>query len=227
MATACTNSNTIRTFIYEDLISQVKKIQRRISLMESVLKNRLQNQDIKTDVLKSRLLTFIDPYGNEMTNNYMDHEMLNDVVNSFKKNYIPKFLHPWIQFGIKKHYEIEQLDTSQLLSNVSKYTNGSQFVTFVKVPVWIGTYEGSNIKGFVLNVLLNDTVETLKMRVTKREALDDVELRFYTITEGESPTSAKWDKGTILKPHDTILSTCLYDGKHVIMAKFLNDQVKY
>ena len=87
------------SFIYEDLVSHVQNIQNQILQMNKVLDDRWVNQKKTRQEFKSRSITFVDSYGNRITNQYMDHELIATVFKKYKKNYVPKCLHKWIRIG--------------------------------------------------------------------------------------------------------------------------------
>jgi hypothetical protein len=90
------------TFVYEDLISKVQMIQNQMNNIQIVLTNRWKIEKRKRDELKSRSLVFIDPYGNRTVIKHMDHEFIHNVINKYKKDYVPKYLQRWIKVGIMK-----------------------------------------------------------------------------------------------------------------------------
>ncbi|CAF3522731.1 unnamed protein product, partial [Rotaria sp. Silwood2] len=130
MAATAIQQDEATYFKYEDLISRVQTIQNQVKTMESILENRWNNKKTANNAIKSRSLTFIDPYGNSITNKYMDHEMIGDAIKKFKKTYIPKYLQKWIQSGIHDEQGLRQLDDNKRLSTVSDYVDGFQLVSF-------------------------------------------------------------------------------------------------
>ncbi len=117
------------SFVYEDLVFHVEKIRNQIFEMENILNHRWKNEKRKRDELKSRSLIFIDPYGNRTVSEHMDHELINNIIRKYKKEYIPKYLQEWIQIGTIKENLISSLNDSELKSNVSYYVNGYHFIT--------------------------------------------------------------------------------------------------
>ncbi len=68
--------------------------------MTKFLNDRQKGEKMIRNELKSRSLTIIDPYGDPVSKKYMDHELISTVLQKYKKNYVPKYLHHWIKFGI-------------------------------------------------------------------------------------------------------------------------------
>ncbi|CAF3797800.1 unnamed protein product [Rotaria sp. Silwood1] len=80
------------SFVCEDLVSQVQKIQNQILEIENVLDNQCKTEKKIQSELKSYSLTFIDLYGNRTVNKYIDHEPINKVLKKYKKDYVSKYL---------------------------------------------------------------------------------------------------------------------------------------
>jgi len=203
--------------IYEDLVSQVEIIQNQTIEIETFLNDRYKNKI--SDELKSRSLTFIDPYGNHMTNKYFDHELISNVINRYKKNYVPKYLQSWIKFGTMKENQISPLNDSELKSTVADFENDYQFITYGQVTVWFkGDYDSSQEK-FESRVLLMDNLEKIKMQLLEQQHFTGIELKLCMIDE------KSWNEGTLLKSEDTIMSRQLYQDNCVIMAKIFKEKV--
>jgi hypothetical protein len=203
--------------IYEDLVSQVETIQNRTIQIETILNDRYKNKI--SDELKSRSLTFIDPYGNHMTEKYFDHELISNVINRYKKNYVPKYLQSWIKFGTMKENQISPLNDSELKSIVADFENDYQFITYGQVTVWFkGDYDSPQEK-LESRVLLMDNLEKIKMQLLEQQHFTDIELKLCMIDE------KNWNEGTLLKSEDTIMSRQLYQDNCVIMAKLFKEKV--
>jgi hypothetical protein len=213
------------SFVYEDLVSHTQAIQRQMIEIIKFLDDRWKNEKKTRDQLKSRSLVFIDPYGNQIVNKYMDHELISTVFRKYKKDYVPRYLHQWIKIGTMNQSNIEPLEKCELQSTVSKYTAGYQFVTYGEVNVWIGSYEYLPPHKFVLKVRLNDTIEKIEMHLKKRHKCTKIELKSCIINQNEKPNTKDWDEGTILKSEDTIMSCQLYQDNCIIMAKLIKDMV--
>ncbi|CAF4570617.1 unnamed protein product, partial [Didymodactylos carnosus] len=91
------------SFGYNDLVSQVQAIQYQMVQMENEINSRLENETKKQSQLKFRSITFRDPYGNQMVNEHMDHELINKITRKYKINYVPKYLQRWAQIGSIDH----------------------------------------------------------------------------------------------------------------------------
>jgi hypothetical protein len=214
------------SFVYEDLISQIQTIQNQMIEMETSLDNQWKtNKKIQSE-LKSRSFTFIDPYGNRTVNKYMDHQLISKIIKNYKKDYVPKYLQQWIQIGTMNENRISPLDECASKSTVSKYANGHQFIAYLEVNVWVGTYEDPWPRKIVIRVLLTDNMEKIKMQIQEQQQFINIELKSCTIDQNVKPNSTNWSEGTTLKSDDTILSCQLYQNNCFIMAKISNQKVK-
>ncbi|CAF4130706.1 unnamed protein product [Rotaria sordida] len=101
--------------------------------MENILDNQWKTEKKIQNELKSRSLTFIDPYGNRTVNKYMDHESINKVLRKYKRDYVPKYLQEWTKIGTMNENIISSLNECELKSTVSNYVNGHQFITYGEV----------------------------------------------------------------------------------------------
>ena len=72
------------SFVYEELISKVQAIQYQIMENAKLIDERLKNENKMQNELKSRSLTFVDPYGNPTVNKYMDHELISEIFRKYK-----------------------------------------------------------------------------------------------------------------------------------------------
>jgi hypothetical protein len=68
------------SFVYDDSVSHVQKIQNQIVEIGNVLNNREKNRKRKRDELQSCSLVFIEPYGNQIINEHMDHESIHKLI---------------------------------------------------------------------------------------------------------------------------------------------------
>ncbi|CAF1038543.1 unnamed protein product [Adineta steineri] len=227
MAAADVISNIPSSFIYEDLVSQVQAIQYQIIEMENSINNQLQIDKKVRNELKSRSLTFIDPFGNRTTNNYMDHESISKIIRDFKETYVPKYLHQWIRIGTKNDDIISPLDESELKSTVSEYENGQEFVSYGEIPVFIGKYEDFQPQRIVINMLLTDNIEKIKLKIKQRRLRPpaDFELKSCIIDPNKKPNISNWKQGTILKSEETIMSSQLYQNNCVVLAKIIRKKI--
>jgi hypothetical protein len=209
----------LSSFVYEDLISHIQTIRNQMFEIENILSNRWKNEKRKRDELKSRSLVFIDPYGNRTVDKYMDHELINNIIRKYKKDYIPKYLQKWIQIGTMNENIISSLNDYELMLTASKYRNGYQFITHSVVTVLINTDEIRRVEQFVLPVLLMDNMDKIKLKIKNRFQYDDMELKLWKIK------NKIFDEGTMLKSEDTIMSCQLYEDNCIIMAKIITKKV--
>jgi hypothetical protein len=215
------------SFVYEDLISKVQTIQNQMDKIHIVLTDRWENEKRKRDELKSRSLVFIDPYGNQTINKYMDHQIIDNIIRKYNKDYVPKYLQQWIQMGTMKENRISPLNDWKLKGNVMSYSNGYQFITYGEVIVWIGNYDNTELQKIILRVLLMDSLEKIKTQMKKFHQFDNIELKSYITNSNEQPNEENWNEGTLLKSEDTILSSQLFQNNCVIMAKINQDKVNH
>jgi hypothetical protein len=225
MAATAVVSTKPTSFVYEDLVSQVQAIQYQMLEIENVLDNQWRTEKKIQTELKSRSLTFIDPYGNRTVKKYMDHEPINKIIRNYKKNYVPKYLQNWIQIGNMNDNNISSFKECDLKSSVSKYTDGHQFIAYGEVIVWVGSYEDPWPRKIVLKVLLTDTREKIEMKIKEQRQVTNIELKSCTINQNVKPSIMNWTEGTPLKSEDTIISSQLYQNNCVIMAKIVNTKV--
>ncbi|CAF1047412.1 unnamed protein product [Adineta steineri] len=226
MAAADVLSNIPSSFIYEDLVSQVQAIQYQIIEMENSIDNQLQIDKKVQNELKSRSLTFIDPYGNRITNNYMDHQSISKIIQDYKKSYVPKYLQQWIRIGTQSDDMLSPLSESELKYTVSQYSNGYEFVSYGEISVFIGKYEHYWPRRIVVNILLMDNIEKMRMRINQQRQREyiDFELKSCIIDPNMKPSITNWQEGTCLQSEDTIMSNQLYQNSCVILAKIIDNK---
>jgi hypothetical protein len=226
MASAAVISTMPTSFVYEDLVSQVQTIQNQMTELENILDNQWKTEKKIQNELKSRSLTFIDPYGNRTVSKYMDHELISKIMKKYIKDYVPKYLQQWIKIGTINQNSISPLNECELKSTVSKYTNGHQFIAYGEVIVWVGSYEDPWPRQIVLRVLLMDSMEKIKMQIKEHRQFTNIELKSCIIDQNVKPNATNWTEGTSLKSEDNILSCQLYQNNCVIMAKIIKERVK-
>ena len=209
MARTITLKNS-ESFVYEDLVLRIQTIQHQ--MIEGI--NHLDDQLMKTNKiqnqLKSHPLTIIDPYGNPITKQYMDHELINGIVKKFKKNYVPKYLHQWIRFGQMVENEIISLNESKLNSSVEHYQNEYPIITYGEITIWLGDFQDALPEKIVLKACLTDTMENILINLKKQTNFTDIEFRAWILNENTPPKEKNWNKGTKLKSEDTIMSKDLH-----------------
>lgn len=206
-------------------MSRVQKMQNQILKTNKVLEDRWKNRKKTRQELKSRSLTFVDPYGNRTTNQYMDHQLLSTVFERYKKNYIPKYLHNWIQIGKMNQSKLVSLKEYELKRTVSEYEDGFEFKTCGKIPVWIRYHQDLPTKNFELTVRLTDNMETIAKQINKRRQCSTLELKSLIFENGGEPTDKDWHESATLKLNDTVLSAQLYQENCVIVAEVIPNTV--
>ncbi|CAF1060020.1 unnamed protein product, partial [Didymodactylos carnosus] len=219
MAAVATISRVPSSFVYENLVDQVQAIQNHIANFENVLNNKLENEEKKQTQLKCRSITFIDPYGNQMAVEHMDHESISTIVKKYKKNYIPKFLQQWIQVGTMDQDNIVPLTDCQLRSTVGEQENSYRFVTYGELTVWYGSYQNSTSEKRVLNLRLIDSLEKIQMIITQQCPFTNLEVKSHIVNQGATPNKKDWNEGKPLRWEDTIMSGQLYENNCVVMIK--------
>ncbi|CAF1139422.1 unnamed protein product [Adineta ricciae] len=226
MATVGIILPTSSSFVYEDLVSQVQTIQAQMIEMEHFLDNQWETNKKMQSELKSRSLTFIDPYGNRTKIKCMDHETISKTIKKYVKEYVPKYLQPWIKVGHLNENTISPLGETALKSSVSDFTTSHEFVSYGEVTVWMGTHESFLTKKVVINVLLSDDLEKIKMRIKEHRRFTNLELKMATVEENKTPSEKDWTEGTPLKSNDTVMSSQLYLQNSILLAKVHNKQTR-
>jgi hypothetical protein len=226
MAATTMISTMPSSFVYEELVSHIQTIQKQISEIGNVLDERWEDMKMRNE-FKSHSLTFIDPYGNHIVEQRMDHESIDKLIKQLKQNYVPKFLKNWINIGTINQNLISPLTDCDLKSTVSNYTDVHQFVAYGEVTLWIGTYENCLPQRFVLRVMLMDNMEKIKLRIKEQHGFNNVELKLSAINGYTAPNEKDWNDGTILNLEDTIMSSRLYENNSSIMAKVNKQKVDY
>ena len=222
------SSPSITSFVYEDFISQVQAVQQQMIEMENLLENQCETNNKISNELKSRSIVFVDHLGYRTIHKCLDHEQLNQILNNCKKNYIPKYLQKWIQFGIMIDNSISSLTDLQLKSMVSNFENGQEFHCYGEVNVWIGTSEDYWPRKIHVSVSLSNDMEKVKMEIGKQRRLIDIEQwRSSMVDENGEPTGKNWSEGTPLKSDDTVLSLQLFQSNSIILGKLINIKVKH
>jgi hypothetical protein len=213
------------SFVYEDLVAQVQMIQNRTVQIENVLYDRYKNDDERFHELKSRSLTWIDPYGNRINDKHLDHELIDDVIKRYKKNYVPKYLQEWIRIGIMNENIISSLNDWELKSTVSNFTNDYQFITYGHATVWCRNDHNSSYEKLILRVSAMDTMEKIKMQIKELRHFIHIELKLCMINDNAHPNETDWNEGETLNSEDTVMACRLYEGDCVIVAKLSNEKV--
>jgi len=222
---ASVGSTLATTFVYEDLVIHAQSIQYQMIEVIKHLNERWTNDKQLATQLKLTSITIADPYGNKIVNQYMDHQLISTVVKKFKKEYVPKFLHPWIKFGFIHENSIVPLTECELKSTVSKYTDDYQVVTYGEVTVLVGAYEYLPPYKVILRVRLNDNMEKIKLQLKEQLNVVNIELRTSIVDPNVKLTEENWKAGKPLQSEDTIMSRQLYQENCIIMANITKAQV--
>ncbi|CAF2818000.1 unnamed protein product [Rotaria sp. Silwood2] len=219
-STAALTTN-LTSFVYEDLIFHVQAIQRQMIEIAKYLDEQWKNDKKIREELNSRSITFVDPYGNPITNKYMNHELISTLFRQYKKNFVPKYLENWVKIGTISENFISPLDNSELKSTVSKYPDGYRFITYGELNILIEYREDIPRQQFVLPVLLTDTIEKIKMRMQKLRKLSNVALKSFILDKDSRTNNQNWNEGRAFDSDDTVLSRQLYQDNSIIVAKVL------
>ncbi|CAF1565757.1 unnamed protein product, partial [Rotaria sordida] len=188
-------STALNSFVYDDLVFHVQGIQHKIVEITKFLDDRSENEKKIENELKSRSLTFIDPYGNLIVNKYMDHQLINTILKKYKKDYVSKYLQKWIKIGTMKENVISPLSDYELKSTVSKYADSYQFVTCGEVTVWVGNYENLPPRVIILRVLLMDNIDKIKLQLKQQQQqFINIELKSLIINENTRPNKESWNE---------------------------------
>ena len=219
MASATAIRPSRSSFVYEDLVARVKAIQQLAIGIDTLLRDRFNDESIKRDVLKFRTFAFIDPYGNRTIHEHMEQELISNVLRKYKKDYLPKYLQKWMKIGIRESTAIVPIPECGATSNLCAFVNETEFVAYGELTVWLGRYETAIPNELLLRVSVMDTIETIKQRVEERGQSHGIELRHYTTNKPGRPTAIDWERGKALDADATIMSLRLYQENCVVMAK--------
>ncbi|CAF3226785.1 unnamed protein product [Rotaria socialis] len=222
-ASAGITSTMLTYYVYEDLVFHVQAIQLQMIEIAKFIDDQAKNDQKMRMKLKSRSLTFVDPYGNPTTNQYFDHEIISTLFNKYKKDYVPKYLQKWIKLGKMNAGVILPLTERELNSTISEYDNGYCFVTYGEVNLSIIYSEHRRPHTLVLSVLLIDNVKKIKTRIPKTRRLENIELKSFTTNDESSKNVACLNEERTLNPNDTVLSAKLYEHNCIIMAKLVEE----
>ncbi|CAF1218556.1 unnamed protein product [Rotaria sp. Silwood1] len=211
------------SFVYQDLIFHVQSIQFQMAEVTKYLDDRWKNEKKIRNELKSRSITFVDPYGYSITNKYMDHELIGILFKKYKKDYVPKYLQNWIKIGTINQNIILPLIDLELKLSVSKYPDGYRFITYGNLKILIVYREDASHQQLILPVLLTDTIEKIQMQIQKLQKLSNIELKSFILNKNLQTNKQPWNEGKILKVDDTVLSSKLYEDNCIIIAKILQE----
>ncbi|CAF1397800.1 unnamed protein product [Rotaria sordida] len=213
------------SFVYQDLIFHVQAIQHKMIEVAKYLDDQWKNKKKILKELKSRSITFVDPYGNPITNKYVDHQLINTLFMKYKKDYVPKYLQKWIKIGTMSQNRISSLIDSESKLSVFEYPDGYQFITYGEVKILLVYREDISPQQLILPVLLTDTIEKIKMQIQNRRKLSNIELKSFILDQDSRTNKQNWNEGRILKLDDTVLSSKLYEDNCIIIAKLLQEKI--
>lgn len=212
-------SSVATSFIYEDLVLRLQAIQQQTIDTVRYIDDQCKDKTNIPKELKSRSLTFNDPYGNQITNRYMDHEVISTVFKNFKQEYVPKYLQKWTQFGRVRQDVISPMSEHELIQCVSDYTDGERFVTYGTIPLAIENKNNVHVRLPPLPVLLADTSTKIKKRIKDVIKLHDIELVIFSSNERTS------NEVLPFQPDDTVFSARLYNNDKIILLRCLKAEV--
>ena len=216
--TTVTIAPSLTSFVYEDLVSHIQTIQPQIIAAIKYLDDQWNNEKQTQNQLKSHQLTIIDPYGNPITQTYMDHKLLSTVIEKFKKNYVPKCLHQWIQFGQLVENEIVPLNESIINSTVGHYWSEHPIITYGEISVWLKYENDVSYDNLRLKVRLHDKLENLLRQIRNLTDYIPREVKTSILNGSTVPNQKDWIESTILKSEDTLMSKNPYQTDFLIMA---------
>lgn len=219
------NASVPTWFVYEDLLRHVQTLQLKIIEISKCLTEQQKTEPAANNKLKARSLTLVDPFGNPVSNTYMDHELMSAVFQKYKKEYIPRYLQAWIKLGRLYGDVILPLSDYEMKSTVSQFPESVQFITYGEVTVWTVEDERFLARSSTFSVRLTDNIEKIKAEVTKRPRIRDVELKSISINGSESPNEEQWKEGKAITVADTISSAQLYQPSSAVMAKLIKETV--
>ena len=220
-------SNLPSSFLYENLIDQVQLMHHGIATMLKALDRRINDAKLLQHELKHRAFTFIDPFGNEMVVDCMDHEYIKHVINKFKQAYVPKYLHQRIEFGIRKQNLISTLTDSELESTVSSYGNDRHLIAYVPLTVWYGSYDGTAADKLQVKVSLMSTMKEIEEQLARRRCFATIEFKTHIHADKTDEVDIRWEGGSPLRSEDTVMSSQLHERNCVVLAKYRLQQVKH
>ena len=227
MAAAAVLSPLPTSFVYEDLISRVETMQTQMNKVNEMIEERAKNDKKVHRQLESRSFIFIDPFGNRMINRELDHQSLHKILQKYKKEYCPRYLHSWIQIGSFNGNSIQPITTDQLKQTVSQYPDGQIFITYGKIDVRIVNEQLHLLQETSVTIVLNDKREKLEKSIgelrerirRKPNVVTKMELKLCELDSSIERNEDLWNNGRIFEINDTVLSTQLYQTNTFIMAK--------
>ncbi|CAF1513370.1 unnamed protein product, partial [Didymodactylos carnosus] len=105
----------------------------------------------------------------------------------------------------------------ELRSTVSQWISDRQFITYGEVTVWLKSYESFYFEKFVLKLVLMDTMEKVKIELSRHRQFSNAELKSCILNSGDELNEKVWDK--MGKWEDAIMSGELYRDNYCIMLE--------
>ena len=217
------------SFVYEDLVSKIVTMQNQMMQVNQTIDGRAINDQKVQRQLASRSFVFIDPFGHRMKHRCIDHWTIHKVVQKFKKEYCPKYLHSWVHVGLWKKDEIHPLTEDEMRRTVSDYPSDQEFVAFGDVRIFITNERCQLLQERSSYVLLTDKLEKLETVVRnirdqikrRLNVIRRIELRVCQSDPSNQPSDDRWNEGSVCQTGDTIFSVQLYQSNVVVMAKII------
>ena len=195
--------------------------------IESELSDRCQVDKREATMLQSRCFIFVDPHGNAINTEQLDHQSMDVVMKKFRRDYIPRFLREWIKIDTSIPKNGYPCDVIELKSFVHEHPDGQKFFTYGQLTVWLQGEISAEFKPVVFAVQLYDSMEEIKSRIRKSQFLpDDLELRSCLIQDQEKPQAKHWENGQRLQPNDTVMSRKFYEKDRCLLVKVIPEKVK-
>lgn len=215
------------SFVYEDLVDRVLRMQEKTIEINRTIEQNLRKNTQHQRQLASRSFVFIDPFGNRITDQHLDHLCLGKIIQKYKKEYCPRYLHSWIKIGFFNSNKLQLLTENQSEQPASKYPDGQEFISFGEIQVLIVNRQCHLLEETSLNVRLTDTKENIRESIReyrekiRRKPSDDteIELRVTPLDSSSGSNDDRWNRGKDLEDGQTIFSSQLYQRGTMLMVK--------
>jgi len=229
MASAAVLSAMPTSFVYEDLVARIIKMNDQVNQVNQTIEERSNNDQNVQRQLASRSFVFIDPFGNRMKHRYADHWTIHKVVQKFKKEFCPKYLHSWVHIGLFQNDQIHPLTDDQLRQPLSEYPHDQEFITFGQIKIIIANERCQLLQERLINVVLNDKLEKVEREVRnirervwkKPNMVRQIDLKLGQSDSSMAFDTDRWYQGNACRVDETIFSTQLYQTNSFIMAKIV------
>ena len=229
MATSVVVPQLPTSFVYENLVARVQTMQNQLIRANQMIEERAKIDQNLRRQLNSRSFVFVDPFGNEMINQQLDHLTIHKVTQKFKKEYCPRYLHSWIRIGLFNNNEIHPLTEDQLHQTVAQYPNQQKFVAYGQVRIDIFNEQCYLLQKNFIDVLLNDKREKFQERIEKlrenvkkkQQVIGKLELKVWQPDSSNETNKNHWNEGKPFGDNDSVFSTRLYETNSFLMAKIV------